>query len=147
MTDTPEQESTPRAHAAWQDIGVFCVGVWLFFCPPTLDINSSTVDTWTTVGAGLILMILGGMAMRASRTWIQWTVIGFGAVLVLGPWLLAFAADFGRTATINATACGLAIVVLAAWRMYELRNGSVQAAAPATAAAANEGGENPRRAA
>jgi len=128
MTDTPE--TAPRAHAAWEDVAVLIVGGWLTFSPPTLEINMAVLDTATTVIAGLALIVLGGGSMRSNALWLKWAVIVTGAALAIAPWVLGFAM---KTAIINATACGIAVVALAALRVYQLRN--QPAAEPAKVAA------------
>ncbi len=117
MTDTPE--TAPRPRSAWEDVAVLIVGGWLTFSPPTLEINQAVLDTSTIVIAGLVLMVLGGGAMRAKTLWLRWAIIATGATLALAPWVLGFAM---KTAIINATACGLAVVALAALRVYQIRN-------------------------
>ncbi len=128
MTDTPE--TAPRARAAWEDVAVLVVGGWLTFSPPTLEINAAVLETSTTVIAGLALIVLGGGSMRSNAMWLKWAVIVTGAVLAIAPWVLGF--DL-KTAIINATACGIAVVALAALRVYQLRN--QPAAEPAKVAA------------
>lgn len=136
MTDTPE--TAPRQRAAWEDVAVLIVGGWLTFSPPTLEINMAVLDTGTIVIAGLTLIVLGGGSMRSNALWLKWAVIVTGAALAIAPWVLGFAM---KTAIINATACGLAVVALAALRVYQLRGQS--AAEPAKVAAENQ----PRKAA
>ncbi len=128
MTDTPE--SAPRVRAAWEDVAVLIVGGWLTFSPPTLGINMAVMDTSTTVITGLALIVLGGGSMRSNALWLKWAVIVTGAALAIAPWVLGFAM---KTAIINATACGIAVVALAALRVYQLR--SQPAAEPAKVAA------------
>lgn len=129
MTDTPE--TTPRPRAAWEDVAVLIIGAWLTFSPPSLEINASVLDTSTTVIAGLVLMLFGGGAMRSAEAWLEWTIMATGVALAVAPWLVGFEL---KTAIINATACGIAVVALSAWRVFELR--AKKAAPPAAAAKA-----------
>ena len=135
MTDTPE--TAPRQRAAWEDVAVLIVGGWLTFSPPTLEINMAVLDTATTVIGGLTLIVLGGGSMRSNALWLKWAVIVTGAALAIAPWVLGFTM---KTAIVNATACGLAVVALAALRVYQIR--SQPAAEPAKVAASQ-----PRKAA
>jgi|GEM_PF-4737891 hypothetical protein len=140
MTETPE--TAPRQRAAWEDVAVLIVGGWLTFSPPSLEINGAVTDTATIVIAGLVLIVLGGGSMRSNALWLKWAVIVTGAALAIAPWVVGFEL---KTAVINATACGIAVVALSAWRVFELHAKKAAAPAPTTAVRATE--EQPRKAA
>lgn len=151
MTDTLEttpRENTPRQRPAWEDIAILVIGLWLMFCPPTLGLNVSIVDTTSTVIAGLVLTILGSVSMRTNWEWVEWATIAAGGVLLVMPWALGFAL---KTAVVNATASGVAALVLAGWRAYALRSkatattSEMPSAAPAIPAIGD--GKRPRKAA
>lgn len=141
MTDTVQipEPTTPRRPARREDVAVMLIGLWLMFCPPTLKINDVALDTYTLVLTGVVLIVLGGTAMRLAKEWVEWGVAVAGTFLVIAPWVLGFTL---KAATINAVACGVAAAALAGWRIYEIR--SKPAERPA--AAAKPAGE-PRRAA
>lgn len=124
MTETPT--TAARQKPAWEDIVILIIGAWLTFCPPTLELSSSLLDTSTTVIAGLAFIIFGGTAMRTSLEWPEWASIVSGVALVVAPWALGFAL---KTAVINAVASCVAAIVLAAWRVYEIRSKRAAAAA------------------
>jgi hypothetical protein len=125
MTDTPETTRRPRA--AWEDVAVLAIGAWLTFSPPSLEINGSIVDTATTVIAGVVLMLFGGGSMRSNEAWLEWTIMVTGAALATAPWVVGFEL---KTAIINATACGIAVIALSAWRVFDLRAKKAAKAVP-----------------
>jgi hypothetical protein len=75
-------------------------------------------------------MLFGGGSMRSNEAWLEWTIMATGVALATAPWVVGFEL---KTAVINATACGIAVIALSAWRVFDLR--AKKAAAPAKAAA------------
>lgn len=116
MTDTieiPKQKS-----ASWEDIAIFGIGAWLFVSPPTLELNSSPADLFGSVAAGTLTFILAAVSMRKDRLWAEWSLLAWGFILATMPWTLSFTVKAG---TINAIACGVIVVALAALRVFNLR--------------------------
>lgn len=130
MSDT--LQSAPGAGGAWKDGAVFGIGGWLLLSPMVLDLNSSALDMFVTVGAGVVLAGLAAIAMSKARPWAEGALVAWGAILAATPWLLGFVLPAAVT---NAVACGGLTIALAAWRIYDL---CVRPAAePAAAEAAN----------
>lgn len=143
MSDT--LESAPGATTAWKDTAVFGVGGWLLLCPMVLDLNSSAMDMFVTVGAGVVTAGLAAIALSKARPWVEGAIVAWGAVFAALPWALGFDV---QAAVINAVACGVLTIALAAWRVYNLC--ARHAAEPATSVAVNPAdatGDDKRRAA
>jgi hypothetical protein len=133
MSETLETpESAPGASGAWKDTTVFGIGGWLLLCPMILDLNSSAVDMFVTVGAGVVMAGLAAIALSKDRPWVEGALVAWGAILAALPWLLGFVLP---AAVINAVTCGALTAALAAWRVYDLR--VRPAAEPAASEAAN----------
>lgn len=143
MNDT--LESAPGTTTVWKDTTVFGIGGWLLFSPMVLDLNSSAMDMFVTVGAGVVMAGLAAIALSKDRPWVEGAIVVWGAVLAALPWALGFVL---QAAVINAVACGVLTIALAAWRVYDLcvrRAAELAASVVANPAAA--GADDKRRAA
>ncbi len=92
------------------------IGGWLFFSPAILGYSGGNPESWVAVSGGLALIVLMLAARLAFRVWEQWLGILIGAILAALPWIVGFAAM--PKPTINMVACGVAVAVLAGWRIH-----------------------------
>jgi hypothetical protein len=128
-----------------EDTAVFGVGAWLLLCPIVLDLNSSAVDMFVTVGAGVVMAGLAGVAMLQDRPWVEGAIVAWGAVFAALPWALGFVV---KAAVINAVACGVLTIALASWRVYDLcTRRAAEPAVPVVPKPADAAGNDKRRAA
>lgn len=132
MSET--SESAAGAGTGWKDTLVFGLGGWLLLSPMILDLNSSALDMFVTVGAGVVTAGLAAIALSKDRPWVEGGLVGWGAVLAALPWLLGFVLP---AAVVNAVACGALTIALAAWRVYDLCMRPAAEAKPADAGASD----------
>ena len=110
-------------------VAIFVVGLWLFFAPGFLKYGGEMVMTLATVFSGLVLCVLGGIALRKATAWKLWTSGVLGAWLILMPWLVGFASV--KQALINSLACGVIVLAAVAVELYVVRGRGPGGAHPA----------------
>jgi hypothetical protein len=111
----------------WQDWLVAVIGAWLvvsnwvlgYVVPESAPIHIGRLIFWNATLTGIVAIVLAVLALAAFRFWEEWADIAIGLWLVGSPWLLGFA-DI-RPALWNVVLSGVAIVLSAAWTLYETR--------------------------
>lgn len=141
---TRERNAT-KAHPKWQDWSILMLGGILFITPWVFGTASQILSSWNAwiVGIGLgvftgrtLLPPPGGYAVKCAHegisiAWWQRVLdtcklshiakeqIVVGAWMIVAPWILGFAA-LGAAAW-PAWIAGIVIVILAVWKLRELR--------------------------
>jgi len=100
----------------WQDWIMALVGLWLLASPwllPIFHLETAPQGNamWNAVIAGLVVMIIGIVALLRQDAWEEWVDLAAGLWLFLSPWALGFSDH--RGATWNAWLCGMAVFALA----------------------------------
>ncbi|WP_062011838.1 SPW repeat protein [Aureimonas sp. AU4] len=111
----------------WQDWLVAVIGAWLilsnwvfgFTAPATAVAGGSSLIFWNALLVGAIAVVLSVAALASFRIWEEWADIALGVWLVVSPWVLGFTTV--RWALLNVVICGLAIILSAAWVIWEVR--------------------------
>lgn len=115
-----------KAWTKWQDWGVLVLGILLLVAPWIF--GTATTHALIAWNAGIV-----GVALVASTLWafaqasvsatewgyIAWFQLILGVWLIIAPWLLGFAAI--GTAAWTAWIVGIFVVVIAVWKVLEVR--------------------------
>lgn len=112
----------------WKESGVdvisLVLAVFLFLTP---WIFGSVPDTTAAANAWISAVIIGGLAVAALTKfaeWEEWVSLVLGLWVIVSPWALGFAA---QTAAKSAhVIVGLIVAILAAIKLWMLREGSLQ---------------------
>jgi len=109
-------DASKRLVTNWMDYLTMALGFWLFLSPGVLAFNETKAAAWAAFLIGVAVIAISVAVRSKFRVWEEWLAIALGAATVVLPWIVGFAAD--RKATWNLVACGLAVVALAALRLY-----------------------------
>ncbi len=106
-----------KSSSSWQDNLTIALGIWLLLSPAFLQYSGVAPENWVTMGAGGILVILMIGARLAFHVWEEWLGVVFGALIAIAPWIAGFTAS--TRPTVNCVVCGLAVMVLTGWRIFD----------------------------
>lgn len=119
----------------WQDGATLLLGLWIFASPwifgDTLAAQAPGqvwTGAWNLWMAGVAILCVAGMALRAFRVWKEWTNLGFGVWLLASPWILGFGTS--TTVAWDVTVVGALILVLAGWTLATHGGGTMEELAP-----------------
>jgi uncharacterized membrane protein HdeD (DUF308 family) len=72
-------------------INLVC-GVLLFVSPWALGFSGDLMAARTAWVGGVIIFIMGGAALMQFAEWEEWVALIVGALVIVAPWVLGFAA-------------------------------------------------------
>ena len=114
-----------RSERSWQDGLNLALGLWLIVSPWVLGFAATRPAMWDGVIFGLVIAALAILALNDFRAWEEWTGMVIGALLIVSPWVLRFAATRAgaepghMAATWNFVLVGAVTLILAAWSLRE----------------------------
>ncbi|HWU49642.1 MAG TPA: SPW repeat protein [Asticcacaulis sp.] len=102
----------------WQDWTMTAIGIWLFLSPWALaiaraDLFPVGVVLWNMLASGVVVALLGVLALIGKAVWEEWVEMLTGVWLLVSPWILGFG-DQPAMAW-NASLCGLTVIALSVW--------------------------------
>jgi len=88
------------------------------------DRNRKLEQTWSAIGWGLFLTLVGGLFLAGNQGWLNqgsgWSyfIIGLGAILILGFFVRYFGILTNRWSGVGGLVAGLALVVIGIAFLY-----------------------------
>lgn len=143
------------------------IGAWLILAPFLLGYAALGPALWNDVVCGLWLVVAGLTRAGGTRKneWLSWTNAGFGAWLVIAPFVLGYAARVGTTAegaaaadpgivgSVNVTGAiwndvvvGILVAILGVYSALQTRRAVRDGVAPAATAGVSAGSAHVHRA-
>lgn len=122
----------------WRDWVMLVLAVWLFLSPWVLGFAAPMVAAgeaaagftsaaWNAWILGVVIAVLSLWAAFQFAEWHDWVTGVLGVWLVVSPWIVGFTAL--GAALWNTVVVGLLILALAAWELWEARQGTSRATA------------------
>ena len=72
-------------------INLIC-GVLLFVSPWALGFSDDLMAARTAWVGGVVIFVMGAAALMQFAEWEEWVALIFGALVIIAPWVLGFAA-------------------------------------------------------
>ena len=72
-------------------INLIC-GVLLFVSPWALGFSGDLMAARTAWVGGVVIFVMGAAALMQFAEWEEWVALIFGALVIIAPWVLGFAA-------------------------------------------------------
>ena len=93
-----------------------------------IDSNRKIEQTWSAIGWGLFLILVGGLFLAGNQGWLNqgsgWSyfIIGLGAILILGFFVRYFGILTNRWSGVGGLIAGLALVLIGIAFLYGFGN-------------------------
>lgn len=93
-----------------------------------VDSNGKLEQTWSAIGWGLFLILVGGLFLAGNQGWLDqgsgWSyfIIGLGAILILGFFVRYFGILPNRRSGVGGLIAGLALVLIGVAFLYGFGN-------------------------
>lgn len=94
----------------WQEILMLLTGIWLFISPVVLRFMPIETAAAIAILVGVLMVSFSMISLAAPYTWVEVSILVFGAILLVSPWLMGYSDAMVPTA--NAAICGLLIVAM-----------------------------------
>lgn len=117
-----------RLKRHWHDSINVVLGIWLIASPWMLGYAAQAYPSWNAYIVGVIIAVAASAALVAFQKWEEWVNAGFGAWLLVSPWVLGYSSL--QPALWNQLIVGGAVAALALWsafsdhgrKMFKARN-------------------------
>jgi hypothetical protein len=104
----------------WQDWANLLIGIWLFASPITLGFLDDPAEVRSAVVVGFLVVAAEVFTLGPLRFVEEWINIGLGAWLLLSAWAL----DTAPVGRVNSLACGVLLIALAIYELWDSRRTS-----------------------
>ncbi len=102
----------------WQDWLNLVLGIWVSASPWALNFSDSAPATRTAVAIGFLIIVSQVFTVWALRFLEEWINVLLGAWLMVSAWLLEISAPIAKA---DFTISGLAVILLAAYEIWDAR--------------------------
>ena len=117
MTSTTLSQRSSTQAQPWVDWTNLTLGVFLA-TKPWLALGGDSAVMWNAVTCGAIIATAACIALSKPSAGAEWTNVGFGAWLLIAPWVLGFSANLGAMWT--SVLVGLGVACFASFQLWLL---------------------------
>src|SRR5208282_3928610 len=105
-------------------INLVC-GVLLFISPWALRFSGDVVAARTAWIGGVVIFVMAVAALVQFAEWEEWVALIVGALVVIAPWVLGFAAV--HAAVWSCVVLGIIVVLASIWELWSVHHPAITA--------------------